>query len=277
MMNGAKGGSGLVVYWDLAGLVNGAVDYLLLLTAARLAGRTVPRLRLAGAALFGAAYAAAQLFLPRSALLTAAAFVGMIAIAFFGTGRALKLGWLTLLLACALGGSVVLLGRCCGSVERIARGVVFAKLPWGVLFGAAGVTYLLLSTVFRGAAQRDGSEMMEVRLTRDGKSVTLRLLHDSGNLLTDPVTGRTVPVIGESALRPLIPEKKDCITLPCATVGGGGTLCAFYCDCVYADGRALGRRLVAVSPALYGDGGFQGVWRLEEREAGHALAHTVLE
>ena len=47
----------MVVYWDLAALVNGAADYLLLLSAARLAGRTVPRLRLLGAAAFGAAYA----------------------------------------------------------------------------------------------------------------------------------------------------------------------------------------------------------------------------
>ena len=52
-----EGVTGMVVYWDLAALVNGAADYLLLLSAARLAGRTVPRLRLLGAAAFGAAYA----------------------------------------------------------------------------------------------------------------------------------------------------------------------------------------------------------------------------
>ena len=54
----------MVVYWDLAALVNGAADYLLLLSAARLAGRTVPRLRLLGAAAFGAAYAVLRLVLP---------------------------------------------------------------------------------------------------------------------------------------------------------------------------------------------------------------------
>ena len=42
-------------------------------------------------------------------------------------------------------------------------------------------------------------------LTRSGKTVTLRLLHDSGNLLTDPLTGESVPVIGQSALRTLLP------------------------------------------------------------------------
>lgn len=145
----------MVVYWDLAALVNGAADYLLLLSAARLAGRTVPRLRLLGAAAFGAAYAVLRLVLPCSPWLNAAAFVGMALLAFRGTGRALKLGLLTLLLSCALGGGVLLLGQCCGTLERVARGVIFAQLPWGVLLGAMGVTYLLLSTVFRGGARHD--------------------------------------------------------------------------------------------------------------------------
>ena len=99
-----RGGmTGMVVYWDLAALVNGAADYLLLLSAARLAGRTVPRLRLLGAAAFGAAYAVLRLVLPCSPWLTAASFVGMALLAFRGTGRALKLGLLTLLLSDILG------------------------------------------------------------------------------------------------------------------------------------------------------------------------------
>ena len=260
----------MVVYWDLAALVNGAADYLLLLSAARLAGRTVPRLRLLGAAAFGAAYAVLRLVLPCSPWLTAAAFVGMALLAFRGTGRALKLGLLTLLLSCALGGGVMLLGRCVGSLARVARGVIFAQLPWGVLLGAMGVTYLLLSTVFRGGARHDGGELLRVTLTRGGKTVTLRLLHDSGNLLTDPLTGESVPVIGQSALRALLPEREEgYITLSCTTAGGSGTLRAFYCDSVRVNGRDLGRRLVAVSPDIYGDSGFQGVWRMEEQEGAH--------
>ena len=254
----------MVVYWDLAALVNGAADYLLLLSAARLAGRTVPRVRLAGASAFGALYGAVQLALPRSALLLAAAFAAMAALAFCGTGRALKLTLLFALLACTLGGMVLLLGRCCGSPERIARGLVYAQLPFGVFFGAAGITYLLLSTVFRGAARRDGGDMVSVCLRRGGRSVTLRLLRDSGNLLADPATGRSVPVIGKSALRPILPEnEKAYIMMDCTTAGGVGTLRAFYCDGLCVNGKELGRRLVAVSPDIYGDGGFQGVWRTE--------------
>ena len=66
MLTAWRGVTGMVVYWDLAALVNGAADYLLLLSAARLAGRTVPRLRLLGAAAFGAAYAVLRLVLPCS-------------------------------------------------------------------------------------------------------------------------------------------------------------------------------------------------------------------
>ena len=268
----------MVVYWDLAALVNGAADYLLLLSAARLAGRTVPRLRLLGAAAFGAAYAVLRLVLPCSPWLTAAAFVGMALLAFRGTGRALKLGLLTLLLSCALGGGVLLLGQCCGTLERVARGVIFAQLPWGVLLGAMGVTYLLLSTVFRGGARHDGGELLRVRLTHGGKTVTLRLLHDSGNLLTDPLTGESVPVIGQSALRALLPEREEgYITLSCTTAGGSRVLRAFYCDSVRVNGRDLGRRLVAVSPDIYGDSGFQGVWRMEDQEGAHELVQAALE
>ena len=278
MLTAGKGAAQMVVYWDLVLLLNGAADYLLLLSAAQLAGRTVPRARLIGAAVFGAAYAAMQLFLPRSAWLTAAAFAVMALLAFFGTGRALKLGLLTLLLACALGGGTLLLGRCCGSLGRVARGVMFAQLPWGVLLGAMGVTYLLLSTVFRGGARHEGGELLSATLARGGRTVTLRLLHDSGNLLTDPLTGASVPVIGESALHALLPKsEEDYITLSCTTAGGSGTLRAFYCGNVRVNGKDLGRRLVAVSPDLYGDGGFQGVWRLEKGEGARELVQTAAE
>ena len=267
----------MVVYWDIVLLLNGAADYLLLLSAAHLAGRTVPRLRLVGAAAFGAAYAALQLILPRSVFLLAAAFVVMVLLAFCGTGRALKLGLLTLLLACALGGGVMLLGRCVGSLARLARGVVYAQLPWGVLLGAMGATYLLLSTVFRGAARHEGGELLIATLTRGGRSVTLRLLHDSGNLLADPATGERVPVVGRSALRALLPEDDgDYITLSCTTADGSGTLRAFYCDSLRVNGRDYGRRLVAVSPDIYGDAGFQGVWRMEQQEGAHGSVQTAL-
>ena len=52
----------MTVYADEAFLLNGAVDYLLLICAAKLGGGRIARLRLLAAALFGGLYAAAALF-----------------------------------------------------------------------------------------------------------------------------------------------------------------------------------------------------------------------
>lgn len=256
----------MVVYWDIAALLNGAVDYLLLLATARIAGRTLARGRLLAAAALGGVYGAAQLFLPQSLWLLASALLALTATAFAGTGRAVKLGLLFTLLACSLGGAAVLLGRACGSLDRVARGVVYAELPWGVLLGAAGATYFLLSTVFRGGARGSVSgNTVTARFTHGGRSVTLRLLRDSGALLTDPVSGASVPVIGERALRALLP-REGYITLPITTATGAATLRAFRCERVSVNGHALGDVLVAIAPELYGDEGFQGVWALEALE-----------
>ena len=258
----------VIVYWDLVVLMNGAADYLLLLTSAYLAGRTVPRRRLICAAALGAVYAAARLVLSLPWAVSGAAFLAMTALAFAGTGRWCKLSLLTLLLSCALGGGVMLLGEFGGSLRRVARGMVCAQLPWGVFLLAAGGTYLLLSVAFRGGAKHDGADFVRVRITCGGSSVSLRLLRDSGNLLADPGSGKSVPVIGESALRALLPQDEDAyITLRCATVNDPcGTLRAFRCDSFCAGGTDLGPRLIAVAPDLYGDGGFQGIWRAEEKE-----------
>ena len=52
----------MTVYADEAFLLNGAVDYLLLVCAAKLGGGRILRLRLAMAAAFGGVHAAAALF-----------------------------------------------------------------------------------------------------------------------------------------------------------------------------------------------------------------------
>ena len=58
----------MTVYADEAFLLNGAVDYLLLICAAKLGGGRIARLRLLAAALFGGLYAAATLFAPLGVL-----------------------------------------------------------------------------------------------------------------------------------------------------------------------------------------------------------------
>ena len=256
----------MVVYWDLVALWNFALDYLLLLGTLRLAGRPVRRLRVALAAALGAAYSVAALALPFSLWTLAGALLLMCCAAFGHTGRFLKLTLLFLLLACGLGGGVLLLGRVSGGMERLARGMVYAQLPWGVFFAAAGLSYLLLTLIFRGGARHGAGDFVTARVTYGGRSVTLRLLRDTGNALTDPLTGEGVPVIEESALAPLFEEGNGgsaayttFTPLRVGTVSGGGTLRAFRCDELSVDGRSPYRR--SRWAARIRGCGFPGKWR----------------
>lgn len=261
-----KGAGRVVVYWDLTAGFNLLTDYLLLRTAQRLAGREQSAARLWLAAALGAGYAVVRAAVPLGPAGTAAALVLVGAVAFAGTGRAVKLTALFTALSCALGGAVMALGAATGSAVRLARGIVTAQLPWGVFAAAGGACYLLMGVCMRGGARIDGARLVRVTLRRGGKNLTLTLLRDSGNTLCDAQTGQGVIVVGESAVRSLLPREEEAFSqLGFAAVGTPcGALRSFLCDGVRADGRELGARRVAVAPGLFGDGGYQGLMPAEK-------------
>ena len=277
-----SGVRGLVVYWDLVALWNFALDYILLLGTLRLAGRPACRWRIALAAALGAAYAVAALSAPFSLWTLLGAMLLMCGVAFGQAGRFVKLTLLFLLLACGLGGGVLLLGHVSGGMARLTRGMVYAELPWGVFFAAAGLSYLLLTVIFRGGARHDQSEFVRARVEYRGRSAELTLLRDTGNVLTDPLTGEGVPVIEKNMLMPLFQKGNgedaayiSFTALRVGTVSGGGTLDAFRCDKLTVDGRDLGARLIALSPEAFG-GAYQGLWYDEKKEERqHGLAAMV--
>lgn len=273
----------MVVYWDLAAAWNFALDYLLLLGTLRLAGQRIRRGRLACAAALGAAYSVAALTQPFSPWTLTGAMLLMCLIAFGRTERYVRLTLLFLLLACSLGGGVLLLGRASGGMERLARGLLYARLPWGVFFAAAGGAYLLLTLVFRGGAKHDGRDFVHARVEYGGRRVALRLFRDTGNALSDPLTGEGVPVVEKNALSPLFPKGNGAAAanmpvtpLRVCTVGGAdGTLDAFRCDKLIVDGRDLGARLIAMTPETF-HGGYQGLWYDDgEEKTRHELEGTV--
>ena len=268
----------MVIYVESVLAFNFLLDYLLLFGAARLAGRTVARRRLLRGAAVGGAYAVVQLFLPRSALLLLLSLALMGAAAFSGSGRAVKLTLLFFLISCGFGGTVVLLGQGTGSMTRLARGVVAADLPWGVFLLAAGLSYLLISVVFRYGAAHTGGEVAEAVITCRGKTVRVRLLRDTGNTLSDPATGLGVAVIDRHALGDLVSEKEAAALphIPYCSVGQtDGTLPLLHCEGIILDGKDLGARSVALTERPPGDGGaYAGLW-CEGCEKGEKDAATT--
>ncbi len=97
----------------------------------------------------------------------------------------------------------------------------------------------MLSLLLRGqfAHTRTGGELQELTLSRQGRSVTVLALRDTGNTLQDPVTGRPVVVIEGEKLQTLVPElpvlDRQSLSHPVDLLrdleGDGGATCASSC------------------------------------------------
>lgn len=153
-----------VVYLDRVVLLNLAVDYLLLLATARLAGLPLRRGRLALAAALGALYAAA-VFLPGCRMLAhpacrLAAGVAVCRLAWRRERRPWRLTALFFLLSGALAGLLLAAGLAAGSPGAILSRVYYADISWPVLLGSAIGFGLLLHLVFRQGARHEGGELM---------------------------------------------------------------------------------------------------------------------
>lgn len=199
-----------VVYLDSVFLFNALLDYLLVLSAARLAGLTLRRGRYILCGLLGGAYAAA-VFLPGGAFLTAApvkAAAGvLLALAAFGGERHFwRLTLLTFAIACALAGSVLALGLLAGQNIPNARGVFYTNVDSRTLLVSAAGVYLVLTVLFRAAASHGlRGERLAVTVMLLGKTASFTALRDTGSGLRDStgtpiltVERRCLPQLQES-------------------------------------------------------------------------------
>lgn len=193
-------------YLNMVMLLNFLVDLLLLLGAGRLAGLRGEFGRTALAAALGGLYAGACL-LPSFSFLGSTpwrivmlAAMGMLA---FGIHTAaFRCTVLFMLLTMAMGGLALGLGS--GSL-------------WSLLLAALGV--LALCVV--GFPGKPGQSYLPVELSRNGKTAHLHALVDTGNTLTDPITGESVLVIGAKAAEKLTGLKPEQLSSPVQTMASG--------------------------------------------------------
>lgn len=242
----------MVIYLDAFVGLNFLVDLCLLLGVNRLSGYPPGVKRAAAAAALGGGYAGACLVPGFSFLangLWRAVSLGLMGWTAFGLDRS---GWrrsmLFLLLSMALGGLAVSL-RTGG-----------AGLPL-----CAGGLGLLCRMGLRGR----GRELVPLRVTYRGRTVRTMALRDTGNSLSDPITGEGVTVLAPSLGEKLgIPAEvlrdpagamlPGLRLIPAQTVGGRGLLAAVRCDSVSIGGGA-GGTLVAFALQNFGNGEYEGL------------------
>ena len=264
-----------ILYADSLFALSLLTDYLLCLSAGRVCGLTLRRGRYLAAAALGAVYAVA-VFLPGLGWLAlpvmqlvAAGLMGLVA--FGGEERLLRCLAVLLALSATFGGMVW---------------AVFLRSPGGprlsLLLGVFAACYGALTLLSRTRRRRADARLTGAVLTLAGKTVSFPVLLDTGNCLTDPVTGARVLVAAPEALAPLLPERAELFALSdpvelaarlgalpetrgrarllaCATVGGPGLLAALRPDTARVDGKPRPGLLAAVSPAARGEG-FEGVY-----------------
>lgn len=270
----------VTVYADVLLAVNFFIDYLLLLFCGRLSGRRLIRRRMLGSALFGA-LTALVIFLPPLSfwpmtLFKAGTAVLMVRLAFPW------LGWKMLARDSFVFFTVsfLLAGICLGlwlgmgtSGLLCYNGVTYFDVNLGTLLLSMTAAYLVLSVYARFRALPAG-EQYTALLTRNGRTVRLAAIRDSGNRLTEPFSGTPAAVAGLTAIQELLsageiamvlnpsqPEPDSGLRLiPCHTACGAGTMAAFRPDRLVLDGTE-GRVEVediwiAVSAGPVGDGEF---------------------
>ena len=275
-----------VIYVDTLFFLNTLVDYLLLLAAARLAGEPLRRWRFALGAALGGLYAVA-IFLPGLGFLShplcrLASVVLMMLVSYGGSRRLLRQGVLFVALTFAFGGGVVTIGLMGGTGLSLGKGVFYSALDLKVVLLSAAVCYGVLTLVFQRLARHSATsgELVNIKLYLGENTADLTALVDTGNTLTDPVSGQPVVVAEGERLGQLFPQGKrpslvdlrnptGALTrlgtgewksrfrlLPYRSVGvDHGLLLAVRVDRMELDGQRIGPMLVALSPTSVSDGG----------------------
>lgn len=214
------------VYIDLYYLVNASMDLLCLTMSAAILHRPVRRWRLMLAALFGGGYAVVMLLWgPDGAAgvaLDLAAAVLLAAIALFRRGQRLRRLFQSAavyaLLSAVLGGLMTVLysflNRLHLPLESL-QGDGLSAWMFALLAAVAGIFTLRSGKLFRRAAV---TKDVFLEVTVEGRSIRLHALVDSGNLLRDPLGGRSVVVADPAKLKPVLPPGlRDALEHPTET------------------------------------------------------------
>jgi len=273
-----------IIYIDTLFLLNGIVNYLLLLATAKIGAAHISRLRIGLGALFGAGYAVAAVFPLFGFLLTAPMRLvsggAMVLLVFGGKRGILRLALIFFAVSAAFGGAIYAASLMAGGPAYDGHHVLPISLK--VLVVSFALCYGVMSLVFHRLGRDMGTKLVEVEITRRGRSATLTGLLDTGNSLVDPVSGGAVLVAETAALRPLfgpataalltgpltdnpvelLPQLRDApdglglYLLPYTAVGTrSGFLLAFRPDSVRIDEKDVQGVAVALSPARVSDGG----------------------
>lgn len=207
---------GRIVYADVLFLINSSMDFLVFYICARFSGKKLGVVRSAVAAAIGGVYGIAALFIPGEGLVPAlcdmAALLIVCAVGFYKPGDRLRdfLARSALFAGvCAILGGVMtafysLLNRSDISVLEGESGDDISVWLFALLAAAGGAAAFAGGRRMRRLAS---SRQGDIEIVFESKSVRLRAMTDTGNMLSDPLSGRGVLICELDAVRSVFPKE----------------------------------------------------------------------
>lgn len=251
------------VYVDLLFLINFSMDFLCFFLTARLFSRPFPLFRVLLASAFGGIYSVFSLFFPFRGCLLLLSDIGICAfmclVVFLSRGITVARVMTEILLYTGIS---MALGGIMTAVYSILNQIGIAELLTSDSDGISSWIFLLLAAVGGGATllgskcfRRDRArKYFTVTVGLCGRERSFRAVIDTGNSLSDPITGLSAAAVSVNALKGFLPEEicqngasdpVSCFSslsgayrtrarlLPVRTVTGEGMLLAFRTDFCY--------------------------------------------
>lgn len=207
---------GQTVYADVLFLINFSMDFLVFYICARLTGKYLYVLRCGIAAAAGGIYGIVVLFIPQNgifSILSDLLFMVLIcAVAFYRKtdriydflGRCLLFGIISVLLGGLMTAMYSMLNRSGLAVLENESGDDISIWFFALLAAAGGAAAFVGSKRMRRITL---SKTIEIRILFETRSIQIRGMTDTGNLLADPLSGRCVAVCELDAVKGIFPEE----------------------------------------------------------------------
>lgn len=258
------------IYIDVLLVINLIFNYLLLWLTGLLLQLRIPTARLLLTAFLGALYAVFSFFMPDSLLfgLAGKLLAGILMTALSFRPRCFRV---CIKYICVFYASVFILGGAAfsffyfsdsaaslGSVYR--NGTLYINLPIYLLLLLCLACYLLLKVTFSvgGRLSRAGKRILRLRVVYKGRVALLRGYYDSGNLLRDEISGKSVIVAEWNSMKKLFEKassleeagkSEGVIAIAYQTLQGSSLLPALLPDKMYIESK---RRLWEIEPVYIG-------------------------
>lgn len=231
-----------VIYADILLVINLTVDYLLLFGTARLGGAKFERLKGLFGAFIGALYSLIILFdMSRSVMmiskLAASAVMVLITFGKRKTGEFIRLLLIFYICGFLFSGFMMLINSFAHADSFFIKGgIVYFELS-AMEIVASGTAAFLVTEILRRIFRRGEPEGKFIaRIYNGGTSAVLKGFTDTGNMLSDPFTGRPVAVAYPKSIKKILSQTEGLSTekpfryIPAKTVSGTVLMQAFLPD-----------------------------------------------